>query len=496
MTVINQNSISGITSITAASGSVQIFNSDGSSGSLTDLAGVNVSGVVTATRYRVSAGSTAAPAITPPDDTNTGIFFPSADTIAFGEGGTEVARFDSSGRLGVGLENPSVKVHISDSVTSVGSTGTEVLKIANTRVNTGSSAVALRFVNNEISGTNQYTRAQIAAEYDGTSNNNGRLMFATADTNGVLQERARIDGSGRFGIGTQSPVSALNVSVADGGNITISSTNDGHTSGLAFGDTSSNSSGRISYDHFTNAMRFDTNGSERVRLDSSGRLLVGTSSTFDTNCTLQVNNQYAAQFFRWGADGCEVYIGSARGSQGSPSGLINGDNIGGLNFRGYDGSAYRTGASIAAVVDAGVGVSDFPSRLVFSTTADGASSPTERMRIDSAGSMVLASGSAFVAPYVYNTTTATATNVNVDATGFLRRSTSSIKYKTNVETIQDQYADAILGCRPVWYQSTCEGVLLRKKLPKSIRACASSRKRRMELLSLKASNTTALCLTC
>jgi len=55
MTVINQNSISGITSITAASGSVQIFNSDGSSGSLTDLAGVNVAGVVTATSFSGSA---------------------------------------------------------------------------------------------------------------------------------------------------------------------------------------------------------------------------------------------------------------------------------------------------------------------------------------------------------------------------------------------------------------------------------------------------------
>ena len=129
MTVINQNSISGITSITAASGSVQIFNSDGSSGSLTNLSGVNVSGVVTATSFvgsganltgiaatdrintqsisvsgitTVSAGSTSAPSITPVGDTNTGIFFPSADTIAFGEGGTEAARIDSSSRLLLG----------------------------------------------------------------------------------------------------------------------------------------------------------------------------------------------------------------------------------------------------------------------------------------------------------------------------------------------------------------------------------------------------------
>jgi len=111
-------------------------------------------------------------------------------------------------------------------------------------------------------------------------------------------------------------------------------------------------------------------------------------------------------------------------------------------------------SQIGCQADATTGSSDYPGRLAFYTTADGASSPTERWRIDNAGSLVGVAGSAFVAPYIYNTTTATAANVNVDASGFLRRSTSSIKYKTNVETVEDQYADAILNCRPVWYQST------------------------------------------
>jgi len=46
-------------------------------------------------------GSASTPAIRG-TDTNTGIFFPAADTIAFAEGGAEVARFDSSGNLGIG----------------------------------------------------------------------------------------------------------------------------------------------------------------------------------------------------------------------------------------------------------------------------------------------------------------------------------------------------------------------------------------------------------
>ena len=50
-----------------------------------------------------NAGTAALPAITTTGDTNTGIFFPAADTIAFSEGGVEAMRIDSSGNLGLGV---------------------------------------------------------------------------------------------------------------------------------------------------------------------------------------------------------------------------------------------------------------------------------------------------------------------------------------------------------------------------------------------------------
>ena len=186
-------------------------------------------------------------------------------------------------------------------------------------------------------------------------------------------------------------------------------------------------------------IRFNSVATEWGRWDSSGRLLVGTSSAGGTEL-IQVQGVSSSSTAPGG-------IALRRSSIG------NTDDIGFIAFTNASGNVH---AQIRAFCDGTPGASDYPGALVFSTTADGASSPTERLRLDSAGSVVLASGTAFVAPYVYNTTTATGANVNVDASGFLRRSTSSIKYKTNVETIQDQYADAILGCRPVWYQSTCE----------------------------------------
>jgi hypothetical protein len=51
----------------------------------------------------VNAGTSAAPTITTTGDTNTGIFFPAADTIAFTEGGAEAMRIDASGNLGLGV---------------------------------------------------------------------------------------------------------------------------------------------------------------------------------------------------------------------------------------------------------------------------------------------------------------------------------------------------------------------------------------------------------
>jgi hypothetical protein len=63
----------------------------------------------------------------------------------------------------------------------------------------------------------------------------------------------------------------------------------------------------------------------------------------------------------------------------------SGDTLGQLSFRAFDGTGVPTGAVISAAVDGTPGTNDMPGRLVFSTTADGASSPTERVRINASG---------------------------------------------------------------------------------------------------------------
>jgi hypothetical protein len=70
--------------------------------------------------------------------------------------------------------------------------------------------------------------------------------------------------------------------------------------------------------------------------------------------------------------------------------------------------------------------------------------------------MRIARGGELLAYSVYTVTTAAAADVNIAANGTLRRSTSSSKYKTDIESIEDNYSDALLNVRPVWYRSTCE----------------------------------------
>ena len=73
--------------------------------------------------------------------------------------------------------------------------------------------------------------------------------------------------------------------------------------------------------------------------------------------------------------------------------VASGDALGRILWYGYDGAAYINAASIQAVVDTTPGTNDMPGRLMFFTTADGASTLTERMRIDSSGNVGIGTAS-------------------------------------------------------------------------------------------------------
>ena len=219
---------------------------------------------------------------------------------------------------------------------------------------------------------------------------------------------------------------------------TLTTTNGGQTIEHAAGTASAPSitfTGDVNTGIFSPAadtIAFAEGGVEAARIDSSGRLLVGTSST-SGNLTLLLEGNNGST----GPGILSICTTDTTPTDGADLGYV-----------AFGDTAQGYGAWINVQRDGGTwSGSSRPARLVFSTTADGASSPTERMRITSTGE--------YLNYDVYTRTTANAANVHVQSDGSHKRSTSSGKYKTNVETLQDSYADKILDCRPVWYRSTC-----------------------------------------
>lgn len=82
-----------------------------------------------------------------------------------------------------------------------------------------------------------------------------------------------------------------------------------------------------------------------------------------------------------------VIIGKSRGTLGTPGAVTSNDGIGRISFQGHDGTNFIRAAQIDVALDNIPGTNDMPGRFVFSTTADGAATPTERLRIDSNGNI-------------------------------------------------------------------------------------------------------------
>jgi hypothetical protein len=124
------------------------------------------------------AGTAGDPSITTTGDTNTGIFFPAADTIAFTEGGTEAMRIDSSGNVGIGTSSPSANLEVRGAS-------------SNGQIYLGGSTTA--------------TYGKFYSDNDGTlivsadAGNNAASSYFGVEVDGT--ERMRIDSGGGLGVG-------------------------------------------------------------------------------------------------------------------------------------------------------------------------------------------------------------------------------------------------------------------------------------------------------
>jgi len=314
-------------------------------GIVTARSGINITGAgMTVTGISTFRGDVqVADKIVHLDDSNTAIRFPAADTFTVETGGSERVRVDSSGNFGIGA-SPS---HVLDVTT----TGDRV------RFKAGSGDCDIEL--SSIAGR----------DYLISSKTDGSLTFFDEDASA---ERMRITSSGNLGVGTASP--SFKLSAAGGGISAQTSSNDGALVFLPLGASNENRIySRSSVTGTGNKdLAFRIGDTERLRIDSSGRLLLGTNSvSYHTTAVFEGNSGSAT-------NQGQIYIN--RGETSVTSGEI-------LGIIRFGATGDLRGADIRGVGDGTWATDDYPTSLQFLTTSDGGNSPTERVRITSAGRM-------------------------------------------------------------------------------------------------------------
>jgi len=315
-------------------------------------------------------GSAASPSLFFDDDTNTGIFSSSNDVLNFATGGverlhlaggtcvfnedgadvdfriegdTDVNNFyldASTNRIGIGQSSPEGKLHIekASSGAAYSPDGSDILIIENN----DSCGIDLRSPSANSCGINfsDTVRRRGGISYSHSSDS---LHFLTAG-NFVTT----IDSSGNVGIGTTSPVGKLTV---NSGNITLSD-GFGFTNGADADKTfmagTSGASGNLT---------FGVNNTERMRMNSSGHVLINTTQAFNS-----LNGRG------------NLVVGSGSGNEGITI-FTGSSNQGGI--------AFADGTSGNAPFEGLIEYNHSNNSFTFTTAAQ------ERMRIDSSGRLLV-----------------------------------------------------------------------------------------------------------
>lgn len=211
-----------------------------------------------------NAATVATPDLAFDGDLNTGIYSPGADSLAITTAGTQRVTVVSSGNVGIGTNSPGYNLQVSSNSTSS-------ISIASSGNNTGGRVSRLVYSFSDGDGASiNATRVANSAVSD---------VYLSFRTGGITNadEKVRITSSGNVGIGDSSPDRKLQVI-----NSTDALMRLGRSDASSHGSTDVEI--KFSKNYYSNAVfeaashRFEIQGTEKMRIDSSGNVGIGTSS--------------------------------------------------------------------------------------------------------------------------------------------------------------------------------------------------------------------------